>query len=243
MDNEKNIKKMWMNSLGFLDNCVVNTIIVVVLLLYSSTIFTNINMAVSSLYNFSIVKIIVLLLIIYVSKKDPTIAILLAMSYLVSINYVINNENFSSHSESDENIMKENIMKENIIKEKEHFFPMMNSTPFETENPVYKKNLKKMNSVQNNVDYPMVSQQMNESTNNNMQMNNMEMNNMGTNNMEMNNNMDSNNDTSCMQTYVPQFESISDVCEPTSTFKNEFNAQGLNNPEGFNSNISGSPLK
>lgn len=225
MDNEKNIKKMWMNSLGFLDNCTINTIIVVVLLLYSSTIFSNINMAVANLYNFSIVKLIVLLLIIFVSKKDPTIGILLAISYLVSINYLINNENFSSDNGNEEKVMKA----------KEHFFPMMNSTnsiPDETEQPVYKKTFKKMPVGKDNVNYPMVSQQMNMPTNNNMQ----------NNNMRMNNNMENNNDTTCMQTYVPQFESVGDVCEPTATFQNELNAQGLNNPEGFNSNISGSPL-
>lgn len=223
--DEKNIKKIWINALGFLDNCTINTIIVVILLLYSSTIFSNINMAVANLYNFSIVKLIVLLLIIFVSKKDPTIGILLAVSYLVSINYLINNENFSSDNEYEN--------KEKALKGKEHFFPMMNSIPDETEQPVYKKACKKMPVTKDNVDYPMVSQQMNEPSNNN---------NMQNNNMRTSNNIGNNNDTTCMQTYVPQFESIGDVCEPTATFQNELNAQGLNNPEGFNSNISGSPL-
>jgi hypothetical protein len=306
MDNEKNIKKMWMNSLGFLDNCVINTIIVVVLLLYSSTIFSNINMAVANLYNFSIVKLIVLLLIIYVSKKDPTIGILLALSYLVSINYQINNENFyadptstSSTSNMSDDILgsmrqmvdtgmnpggvkktsgftnkNDNGSEDSFVGEmkgtlnvdpmegvtlngdgvgagvgngivdgvgelvgngftdtftgSEHFFPMMNSVSGETEQPVYKN----MRSTQNNASYPM-NQQINQQMNQQM--------NQQTINTRMNKNM-RNNNTSCMQTYVPQFESVGDVCNPVATFQNELNAQGLNTPEGFNLSGSGSPL-
>jgi hypothetical protein len=98
MDNIKNIKKQWMSSLVFLDNCVVNCIIVVVLLLYSSTIFENINMFVGNLYKFSIVKLVVLLLIIYVAPKDTAIAILLAISYLVSLKYSIYEDFTSSNN-------------------------------------------------------------------------------------------------------------------------------------------------
>jgi hypothetical protein len=53
----------------------------------------------------------------------------------------------------------------------------------------------------------------------------------------------SNNVTSsCMDMYVPQFESVGNVCDPTATFKGELNAQGLNSPEGFGFNSMGSPL-
>ena len=47
---------------------------------------------------------------------------------------------------------------------------------------------------------------------------------------------------SCLSTYTPQFETLGDPCVPTATFQNEFNAQGLNFPEGFNSPVVGSPL-
>ena len=39
----KNIKKVWLNSLSFLDNNIINSIIIIVLVLYSSGIFENIN--------------------------------------------------------------------------------------------------------------------------------------------------------------------------------------------------------
>ena len=46
----------------------------------------------------------------------------------------------------------------------------------------------------------------------------------------------------CMQMYEPKFQEVSDVCSPVATYKDEFNAQGLNFPEGFNSPNIGAPL-
>ena len=102
MDNMKNFKKAWMSSLSFLDNSYVNTSICIILVLYCSTIFDNINAFVGNLYNYSVIKIIVLLLIVYTSQKDTNIAILLAMSYLISISYMVNTENFSSKMAAEE---------------------------------------------------------------------------------------------------------------------------------------------
>ena len=50
------------------------------------------------------------------------------------------------------------------------------------------------------------------------------------------------NNSSCMDMYVPEFESISNVCDSVATFQGELNAQGLNFPEGFNSVSVGSPV-
>ena len=46
----------------------------------------------------------------------------------------------------------------------------------------------------------------------------------------------------CKSLYTPQFESVGDVCNTVNTFNNELNAQGLNSPEGFNTNVIGAPL-
>jgi hypothetical protein len=60
MENMKSINKIWLNSLGFLDNQVVHASIITVLVLYCSTIFDNINAFVGNLYNFSLVKLLFL---------------------------------------------------------------------------------------------------------------------------------------------------------------------------------------
>ena len=101
MDNIKNISKVWISSLSFLDNYIVNAVIIIILFLYTSNIFTNINSFVGNLYNFSVVRLIVLLLIIYISPKSPTIGILLAISYILSVQYS-NNETFVSKNTSEE---------------------------------------------------------------------------------------------------------------------------------------------
>ena len=122
----KDIKKMWLGSLSFLDNCYINSIIVIILVLYSSTIFDNINNFIANLYSFSIVKLIVLLLIVYVSPKDPTIGILLALSYIITLHFhQMSSENFSSDYMTTMNQKKVDYSKPNVTEEKESFFPLV----------------------------------------------------------------------------------------------------------------------
>lgn len=214
MDNMKNIKKMWDNSLSFLDNSVINSIIVVILVLYSSTIFDNINSFIGNIYNFSIVKLVVLLLIIYVAPKDTTIAILLAVSYLVSLNYMVPNETFVTGEEHKQVLMPP-------------YYPSSNNTPSQEEQ-------KKMTVTESF--FPIVNT---DESSFDLRLKNV---NMDTRNFEPTERVTNLKPDSCMQNYSPEYEAVGDVCAPTATFKNELNAQGLNFPEGFNSPVSGSPL-
>lgn len=86
----KTIKNTWQKSLTILDNHYVNLSLVIVLILYSSQIFGNINIIISNLYQYSFVKLLVLLIIAYVGPKDTNIAVLLAISYVISLR---NNKN------------------------------------------------------------------------------------------------------------------------------------------------------
>lgn len=272
--NMKNLKKTWLNSLSFLDNCTINSIIVVILLLYSSQIFRNINTFIGNFYNFGIVRLIVLILIIYIAPKDPTIAILLAVSYIVSLHFMIENEYFSAEEEEGKkkssilnmgamnarapmntqapmnsqaqmnsqapmnsqtqmnskapmnaqaNSQKVpfkpsvNIPQNNMMKMKENFIPRPNM--YEEQNSDSYKPVKKSNP-KTTVTSNQPVQQVNKQSSQQNVLNNKE----------------------CMNMYTPRFESLSDVCTPTATFKNELNAQGLNFPEGFDSTVVGSPL-
>jgi len=87
-----NLNKLWMNSLFLLDNSYVNFLIVAILVLYNLLFFHNINLFVANLFNLSIIRILFLLLIIYVAPKDPTIAILLAMAYIITVDYMDNKD-------------------------------------------------------------------------------------------------------------------------------------------------------
>ena len=95
VDNSlEKIDNMLLKSLSFLDNKNVYISIIFILFLYNTCMFKNINYLVSDYYNYSVVKVIVLLLIIYISRKSCLIALLLTISFLISLNYKTIMENF-----------------------------------------------------------------------------------------------------------------------------------------------------
>ena len=91
----KNVNKALKNSLNFLDNQYIYSVLVIILVLYNSLLFTNINNFVGNIYNFGVVRVLVLILILYVVQKDVLLGILLAMSYLLSTG-LSSSENFQS---------------------------------------------------------------------------------------------------------------------------------------------------
>lgn len=228
----KNINKVWMNSLSFMDNSIIKSIIIIILVLYSSAIFDNINSFVGNIYNFSIVRLLILLVIVYVSPKCPTIGVLLGISYVISLSYMVNNENFtaplpvfqgnesnySSYSsvsptsvqEESQTNYKRNVMVDRSVPAIETFFPLVNE-----------------DDTSKSFD---------------MRLKNTNVNSRSNSNEEHRPSGNVNVPDSCMQNYTPRFETVSDVCSPTVTFKNELNAQGLNFPEGFDNTVNGSPL-
>lgn len=145
----KNTLKMWMNSLAFLDNHMIVSIIVVILVLYSSCIFDNINHFIGNIYNFSIIRIIILLLIVYVTPKSPLIGILLAISFVISIKYMMNNENFSSKNENIPSGYMD-MEPDDAAQVKESFFPLVDENESEpTMKPEVKNNMPVNSCMQN----------------------------------------------------------------------------------------------
>ena len=238
MDNMKGMKKIWNSSLAFLDNCYLNAIIVIILVLYSSTIFDNINSFIGNMYNFSIVKLIVLLLIIYVTPKDPTIGILLAVSYLVSLKYSEHYENFT-HQKKHHNKESFSLPGFQSPDERESFVPFSdsNSSSFDMKFPNIDMGSKSSDKF--DMKFPNVDMGSKSSDKFDMKFPNIDMSGKSPDKMQHHK---VNSNEACMQNYVPKFESVGNVCSPTATFKNELNAQGLNFPEGFNSPDIGSPL-
>ena len=213
----KSVDKCWNDSLCFMDNIYVKVVLYVVLILYSSTYFENINMYIGNLHkNYKFLNIVVLLLIVYLGRKCPVIGILLAISYVISLNYMSSKENFfpgffsnnenekekekftsgtsgddgsSSGGNNDNTTMYSNANEDNV---NEGFFPGLMSNNENTESKSYE---------------------------------------------EMNK-----DSSDCKSLYTPEYEAVGDVCNSVNTFNGELNAQGLNSPEGFNSNVFGSPL-
>ena len=72
----------------FLDNIHVNIAIIIILILYNSQLYSNINETIGNLYQYNFIKLLTLLLITYIASKDTNIAILLAISYIISLNSI-----------------------------------------------------------------------------------------------------------------------------------------------------------
>ena len=279
MDNMKSIKKNWLASLSFLDNNIIYSVIVVILVLYSSTIFDNINAFVGNLFNFSLLKLLGILLIIYVAPKDTTIAILLAVAYVITIHYMVNNETFVSDKNNvphmgtphmgaphmgaphmgtphmgapHKNVEKYVDSKHKMMAhtQEEHHNKMMAHTQEEHHNKKRDISREMYNNVHDkkhmkhhtkkNVEhfFPTDSSAMGSSFDIRLKNTNVDTKQSD----YANKNEPVKMNKSCLNTYTPQFETLGDPCVPTATFQNEFNAQGLNFPEGFNSPVIGSPL-
>jgi hypothetical protein len=212
MDNStKSLNKSWNDSLSFLDNIYVKVVLYVVLILYSSTYFENINMYMGNIYKkYKFLNIIILLLIVFLGRKCPVIGILLGLSYIITLNYMTmednNNEPFGASVKSKAGIHEED--KESFVNSPESDFNYGTGTSEE-------------DNVENFL--PIFSSNNDEKE-------------------EVVNNKMKKDSSDCKSLYTPQFESVGDVCNPVNTFNDELNAQGLNNPEGFNSNVFGSPL-
>lgn len=276
MDSMKSIRKMWESSLSFLDNHLLNSIIVFVLILYCSTIFDNINAFFGKLYNFSIVKLVVLLLVVYVSPKDTTIAILLAISYLVSMYYSVNEtfiapagftdnaqqlagmekemtqpsvfvpEPFVAPDNMDNNAQQlmgmEREMTEKNVYTPEAFVTSEEMTDMKEKIHQDKLRLKKMkHEYKKEHFFPMMEMSGSESSYD-TRLDNVNMETKKKMYKNVNSTMSTDATQACMDMYVPQFESVGNVCEPTATYKGELNAQGMNFPEGFDFTGMGSPL-
>jgi hypothetical protein len=213
----KTVDKCWNDSLSFMDNIYAKVVLYVVLILFSSTYFENINMYFANLHkNYKFLNIVVLLLIVYLGRKCPVVGILLGISYVISLNYMSSKENFTPH------LFKNNHEKfmggdggdggDGGSDETSYFDGGTVNAPALTADTI----------PTSETFFPGL---------------------MGNDQKDSNSfNVSKEGSSDCKSLYTPEFESVGDVCNTVNTFKNELNAQGLNSPEGFNSNVVGSPL-
>lgn len=214
----KSLDKCWNDSLSCLDNIYVKVVLYVVLILFASKHFENINMYFAHLHkNYKFLNIIVLLLIVYLGRKCPVIGILLAICYVISLTHMSSNEKFTSGTSGDDGsssggdddedktmYAKPNNNEDNV----ESFLPnFMRKDEDNVENFFPNLMRAKEDKEENSFDYEMKK-----------------------------------NSGDCKSLYTPEFEAVGNVCDSVNTFKDELNAQGLNSPLGFNSNVMGSPL-
>jgi len=218
----KSVDKCWNDSLSFMDNIYVKVILYVVLILFSSTYFENINMYFGNLHkNYKFLNIVVLLLIVYLGRACPVIGILLGISYVISLNYMSSKENFGPLSKKNdyEKFTSANSDDGSANSSGDEGSESMNANALTTDSNPFDDNEDNVESF-----FPGLMSNSNEKEES-----------KSFNEME-------NVSSDCKSLYTPQFESVGDVCNTVNTFNNELNAQGLNSPEGFNTNVIGAPL-
>jgi len=220
----KSVDKCWNDSLSFMNNIYVKVVLYVVLILFSSTYFENINIYFGNLHkNYKFLNIVVLLLIVYLGRACPVIGILLGISYVISLNYMSSKENFfpsffRTNNDNNEKFTSGTSGTDGTDGADENEGQMNDNA--------YTPDMISGDSNEDNIKESFFPGLMSNSDEKDSQSFNVMK-------------KDSSN---CKSLYTPQYESVGDVCNTVNTFKDELNAQGLNSPEGFNSNIMGSPL-
>jgi hypothetical protein len=175
--------------------------------------------------NYKFLNIVVLLLIVYLGRACPVIGILLGISYVISLNYMSSKENFWP--------LTGNNYENEYEKEK---FTSATSGDGSTDGSNDEGDKTTYANALTPDSNPFSDSEDNvESFFPGLMSNSDEKESRSFNEMKK----DSSN---CKSLYTPQFESVGDVCNTVNTFKDELNAQGLNSPEGFNTNVVGAPL-
>ena len=93
MEGLKKMEKEVVKCLSFLENPVVRFVLIVILVIYNSSINSTVNTMLSQFFGNHFVRLIVLLVIVVLGLKDPLLSLLLAIA-LVS---VPRNEGFSQN--------------------------------------------------------------------------------------------------------------------------------------------------
>ena len=223
--------KCILNSLAFLDNKTVYVSIIFILFLYNSCLFSNINKFVSNLYDHAVVKVLVLLLIIYVSRKSCLIGILLTLSFVISLSYNSIMENFVSGYNSHENSFGEvdnndNQFNESFVDRNHHDMLHKEKIEHRHQDRVDHRHERNNNLMNSEMEEHknIHSEESKESFSNNLFMNEMRVNN------ETN---DESVKSDCLNNYMPKYEGLSNLCDTVSTFKDSLDAQGLNHLNGY----------
>jgi len=257
------IKKIWLNSLSFLDNQYIYASLLIILFLYSTLLFQNINTYIGNFYKYTFFRLFILLLIIYIAPKDITLAIFLAVTYLLSINEIPEeNEHFDngtvasdmikgyldtiSNSAKAPNLQK--MINNNVDMIKAGAKNMSNSL---NEHPNFVDNMARqmaknknenfesdIDDIEQFEDYEL--EQFEDDTDDVDDADELEQFENDGDELEQfedGNSLEDfklNEKNNCKSFYVPKFESINDVCNAVTTFNNNsYNTQGIDNIMGF----------
>jgi hypothetical protein len=79
------VSKSVYNSLAFLENPLVRLILIAVIVIYAAGVVPALKSTVSTILNTTVAKLLMLLVILYVSARDTTLALMLTIAFLLTL--------------------------------------------------------------------------------------------------------------------------------------------------------------
>ena len=244
----KDLENVWSKIIRVFDNKTVQLATTVILFLLLTTLFTNINRSIVDIMDNKFIRIIVLIFIVALIPRHPTIAILLAMVYIISMRGAV--EFFENMgTTTDETIAatvpqndetkeeKKEEVKEKVEEKKEEKkdegFGCGRKCPTSVSEQFIDQATDLLDGVLG-VQKPEVKEDFIPFF-------------MSNNDFETS--FDSPLKTSrhnkgCLNTDPNHFELVGDACNPVATFRDSLNAQGMNEIAGFNidNNMTAQPI-
>jgi len=228
----ENIDSTVLKSLSLLDNSNVYISIVFILFLYNTCIFKNINNLVSEYYEYPTIRVIVLLLIIYIARKSCLIAILLAISFIISLNYKSIMENFEPLSGNNQEEKQEDDVKESFDHAPYH--------PIDIDGHVDDHKHEHHHEHQHGHKHQHGHQHGHEHQHGHKHHDHRQEVTESFNNEEKQKlNILNNN---CIDNFPQRNEKVGNLCDSVSTFENSYTTQGLDSLTGFDKNQTGYSL-
>ena len=100
---KKNLEKVGASLYNLFDHLYIKIIMITILVIYNSGLFVDYNLYLSSIFNNTILRLFILLIIVGIANKNITIALLLILALAISSYYKAENFESMFHSEKDKN--------------------------------------------------------------------------------------------------------------------------------------------
>ena len=115
---KKNLEKIGSSLYNLFDHLYIKIIIITILVIYNSGLFIDYNLYLSSVFNNTILRLVILLIIVGIANKNITIALLLILTLAISSYYKA--ENFETMDNEENNNQEKNEKDEKNKKEKKN---------------------------------------------------------------------------------------------------------------------------
>ncbi len=102
---KKNLDKVGSSVYNLFDHLYIKIVIITILVVYNSGLFIDFNLQLSSIFNNTILRLIILIIIVAISTKNITIPILLILALATSSYY--KQENYENVEDKEEKEEKE----------------------------------------------------------------------------------------------------------------------------------------